>query len=182
VKNVLIGGIGNVLLGDDGVGPYVVRLLSAQYVFEEGVEIVDLGTPALDLIDQISGRDAVILIDSVNVDEDPGTVLSYRKEEISRLTPQVRMDPHSPALVETLLAAELFGTSPADLLLIGICGQSYEPNCSLSGCVNESLGRVLSEVLGELDRLGVEYKKKPVAEDLDIWWSADPGAQVQSLR
>jgi len=75
---ILIGGIGNVLLGDDGVGPYVARLLEARYEFVDGVEIDDLGTPALDLIDRISGKDAVILIDSIDTDVAPGTVVLYR--------------------------------------------------------------------------------------------------------
>src|SRR5579864_800479 len=99
MKKVLIGGIGNVLLGDDGVGPYVARFLAAQYEFEDGVEVADLGTPALDLIDHISGRDAVILIDAVSTEATPGTVLLYRKADIVRQTPVTRMDPHSPALV-----------------------------------------------------------------------------------
>ncbi len=43
MKQVLIGGIGNILLGDDGVGPYAARLLAARYEFEDGVEIIDLG-------------------------------------------------------------------------------------------------------------------------------------------
>src|SRR5271165_3465619 len=55
VKRALIGGIGNVLLGDDGVGPYVVRLLESQYSFGNNVELADLGTPALDLTHQIVG-------------------------------------------------------------------------------------------------------------------------------
>ena len=45
MKKVKIGGIGNVLLGDDGVGPYIARMLEANYEFEEGVEVQDLGTP-----------------------------------------------------------------------------------------------------------------------------------------
>ena len=67
MKKVLIGGIGNVLLGDDGVGPYVARLLDARYEFEDSVEILDLGTPALDLIDQLSSHDAVIFVDSIDI-------------------------------------------------------------------------------------------------------------------
>src|ERR1700674_4042313 len=114
-KKILIGGIGNVLLGDDGVGPYVVRLLEAGYEFEDGVEIDDLGTPALDLIDRISGKDAVILIDSIDTEAEPGKVLLYRKADIMRHRPAVRMDPHSPALVDALLSAELFGVAPANV-------------------------------------------------------------------
>ena len=49
MKTALIGGIGNVLLGDDGIDPYVIRLLESQYAFGENVRVVDLGTPALDL-------------------------------------------------------------------------------------------------------------------------------------
>ena len=63
MKQVLIGGIGNVLLGDDGVGPYIAQLVASRYEFDEAVEVVDLGTPALDLIDRISGKDVVVLIE-----------------------------------------------------------------------------------------------------------------------
>ena len=47
MRTALIGGIGNVLLGDDGVGPYILRLLESQYDFGDGIELLDLGTPAL---------------------------------------------------------------------------------------------------------------------------------------
>jgi hydrogenase maturation protease len=170
MKRVLIGGIGNVLLADDAVGPYVARLLDATYEFDEGVEVADLGTPALDLIDQISGRDAVILIDSVDSGAAPGTVLLYRREDIVKHMPSVRMDPHSPALVETLLSAELFAESPKEFLLVGITGDSYEAECGLTPGVHWSIRLAILEVLGELDRLGVKYKKRAHPRDVDIWW------------
>ena len=173
MKKVLIGGIGNVLLGDDGVGPYVARLLAARYVFDEGVEIADLGTPALDLIDQISGKDAVVLIDSIVTDATPGTIILYRKADIVRHCPAVRMDPHSPALVDTLLGADFFGIAPADLLLVGITGESYQSGCSFSHPVNASLDQVIATVLSELDRLGVEYRCREHPAEIDIWWTAD---------
>ncbi len=172
MKNVLIGGIGNVLLGDDGVGPYVARLLAAQYEFEDGVEVVDLGTPALDLVDHISGRDAVILIDAVTTEATPGTVLLYRKADIVRQMPVVRMNPHSPALVDALASAELFGIAPPDVLLVGITVESYETGCSLSAPVKAFLARIVEEVLRELDRLGVDYTRREHPVDPSIWWTA----------
>ena len=173
MKKVLIGGIGNVLLDDDGVGPYVARLLAAHYVFDEGVEIADLGTPALDLIDQISGKDAVILIDSIVTDATPGTIMLYRKADIMRHCPAVRMDPHSPALVDTLLGADFFGIAPADLLLVGITGESYQSGCGLSAPVNASLDQVIAEVVRELDRLGVKYRRRESPAELSIWWTTE---------
>lgn len=172
MKNVLICGIGNVLLQDDGVGPYVARLLASCYEFEEGVEVSDLGTPALDLIDEISGRDAVILIDSVNSGAAPGTVLLYRKEDVVRHSPTVRMDPHSPALVETLLSADFYGIAPAEVLLVGVTGASYEAGCMLSSPVKASVVRAIAEVLNELERLGVKYECREKPADPSIWWAA----------
>ncbi len=173
MRKLLIGGIGNVLLGDDGVGPYVARLLAAHYEFEDGVEVADLGTPALDLIDQLTGKDAVILIDSINTEADPGAVVLYRKADIMRLRPAVRMDPHSPALVDALLSAELFGVAPTEVLLVGIKAGSYEAGCSLSEPVKASLEAAIAEVLNELDRLGVGYQWRKHPTELGIWWATD---------
>jgi hydrogenase maturation protease len=173
MKKVLIGGIGNVLLGDDGVGPYLAQLLAARYEFADGVEVVDLGTPALDLIDQISGKDAVILIDSVEAEAVPGTVLLYHKQDIVRHSPSVRMDPHSPALVDALLSAGFFAIAPNDVLLVGIKPESYDVGCHLSKSVKASLDHAIAAVLGELDRLHVEYQRREHPGEPGIWWTAD---------
>ena len=172
-KKILIGGIGNVLLGDDGVGPYVARLLDACFEFDSGVELEDLGTPALDLIDRLSGKDAVILIDSIDTEDAPGTVLLYRKADLMRLRPSVRMDPHSPALIDALLSAELFGIAPTDVLLVGIKAESFENCTSLSTAVTAALFPTIAVVLKELDRLGVKYKAREEPRPLDAWWTAD---------
>ena len=123
MRKALIGGIGNVLLGDDGVGPYVVRILESMYDFEAGVEIIDLGTPALDLTHQIVGLNALILVDSVASDDAAGTLALYSKEDILRDTPAERLDPHSPALAECLMTAEMLGAMPQNVLLVGIAGK-----------------------------------------------------------
>jgi hydrogenase maturation protease len=176
IKKILIGGIGNVLLGDDGAGPYIARILAAHYEFTAEVEVEDLGTPALDLIDRISGKDAIILIDSVDANDAvavPGTVLLYRKADIMRHAPAVRMDPHSPALVDAILSADLFGTAPADVLLVGIAAESYDAGCTLSEPVKAALDQAIAAVLSELDRLGVSYRRREHSDEVSLWWLAD---------
>jgi hydrogenase maturation protease len=185
-KNILIGGIGSVLLGDDAVGPYVAQLLAARYEFEEGVEVSDLGTPALDLIEQISGKDAVILIDCVDTQADPGTLILYRKEDIVRHSPGVRMDPHSPALVETLLSADFLGVAPAEVLLVGIVPKSFEAGADLNSAVRASVERAISLILSELDRLGIIYRRREMPIELDIWWMSkhqlSPSLQTEDAK
>jgi hydrogenase maturation protease len=178
MKKVLIGGIGNILLGDDGIGPYVAHLLAARYEFDDGLQVVDLGTPALDLIDQLSRKDAVILIDSINVEVDPGTIVLYRKADIMRQRPAIRMDPHSPALVDALMSAELFGIAPVDVLLVGIKAESFEPGCVLTEPVTAALDQAIAEVLRELDRLNVGHRPAKRPAEINIWWTADQRVAV----
>jgi hydrogenase maturation protease len=63
IRRIGILGIGNVLMGDDGVGPYTIKLLEARYEFPEQVELQDLGTPGLGITAAFSEYDAIILID-----------------------------------------------------------------------------------------------------------------------
>ena len=171
MKNVLIGGIGNVLLGDDAIGPYVVHLLESCYAFDDNVEIADLGTPALDLTHRIAGRDAVILIDCVAADAPPGTLQLFRKDDILRTMPPQRLDPHSPALAECLLTAEMLGATPQNVLLIGIVGASFEPGRRLTDAVRDAAVLALEAVLQELQGLGIEFNMLPAATPPATWWS-----------
>lgn len=169
-RKITIGGIGSVLLGDDGVGPYVAGMLEAGYNFDESVTVADLGTPGLDLVAHLSGIDALILIDSVANNAPPGTVTLYRKEDILRHGPApVRMDPHSPALSESLLIAELAGEGPQDILLIGITGEQYGVGAGLSEAARQAAARAVNEVLAELDRLTISHSQlRP--EPFSAWW------------
>jgi hydrogenase maturation protease len=179
VNGILIGGIGNVLLGDDGLGPYVVRLLESQYEFGDEVELADLGTPALDLTHRIAGRRGVILIDCIASEEHlPGTVLLYDKGALLSAIPTQRLDPHSPAVSECLLTAEMLGASPESVWLIGVVGASFEPGRQLSPTVRAALWKVVDGVGYELNRLGVKFEKRLQAEALAVWWAEEAGDTV----
>jgi hydrogenase maturation protease len=177
VSHALIAGVGNVLLGDDGFGPYVVQLLDSLYRFAETVEIADLGTPALDLTHRIVGLDLLILIDSIAATDMAGTVHLYRKEDILRTFAPQRLDPHSPALSECLMTAEMLGASPSNVLLVGVVGQNYESGVELSAAVCRALEPAVKAILDELQRMGFACEKKESPSERVTWW----GAQLEEL-
>jgi hydrogenase maturation protease len=177
MKKIIIGGVGNVLLADDGVGPYVIHLLEHNYHFQEGVSVCDLGTPGLDLVGHLSGIDALIVIDAISNDTPPGTLTLYRREDILRNGPApVRMDPHSPSLSESLLIAEFTGEGPGHVLLIGISAEQFEPGFPLSPNVRLAARHAIEEVLLELDRLDVHYSSRAGSNVGPAWWEplSDP--------
>jgi len=173
VRTALIGGVGNVLLGDDGIGPFVLRQLESRYDFGDDVELIDLGTPALDLTHQIVGLRSLILIDSVTSDDPPGTVLLYRKDDILRIAPAERLDPHSPALSECLMTADMLGASPEHVLLVGIVGENFEPGAPLSQRLKDAIGHAIEEILKELRNLGYSFHQKTSPDVPNVWWTND---------
>jgi hydrogenase maturation protease len=181
VKSILIGGIGNVLLGDDGLGPYVIRLLESQYDFGDEIELADLGTPALDLTHRIAGRHGVILVDCIASEEhSAGTVLLYDKGALLSAIPTRRLDPHSPAVSECILTAEMLGASPENAWLIGVVGASFEPGRPLSSTVRGALWKVVDAIGYELKRLGVKFEKRLQPDEVGVWWAEEVGSPAHT--
>lgn len=177
MSKVLIAGIGNVLLGDDGVGPFVIKLLEARYDFPANVELADLGTPALDLLLHLSGADVVILVDSAKLSGAPGDLRLFRKDEILRIPPRTRIDPHSPALRESLSQLELMGKMPDELLLIGMEGSHFGAGSALSPAVRQCIPHVIDAVLRELHRLDIRCETRATSVRPGIWWDhSEPAA------
>ncbi|HET9530838.1 MAG TPA: hydrogenase maturation protease [Blastocatellia bacterium] len=163
-------GIGNVLMGDDAFGPYVIQVLSSSYVFPDNVSLMDLGTPSLDLVAYVEDLDAAIILDSVHSKGVAGELRIYDREEILRHPIQPRISPHEPGLKEALLIAEFDGRGPRDALLIGVIPETTATGVGLSPPVRNSVPEAIKIVLGELERLGA--KAFPLLDPATprIWW------------
>jgi hydrogenase maturation protease len=172
MSKVLIAGIGNVLLGDDGIGPFTIKVLESQYDFPDNVELADLGTPGLDLPVHVGGADAVILIDSAKFGGEAGDIRLFRKEEILRDPPRVRIDPHSPALRESLSFLEMMETMPRELLLVGMQGRCFAPGSTLSTPVRLCIPHIIDVVRRELHRLNVWCVPKASVKPPATWWDS----------
>lgn len=173
-------GIGNVLMGDDGVGPYAVKLLEARYEFPENVVLEDLGTPGLGITAAFAEYDAILLIDAVNAKKKPGEVQVYRKQELVRVPVKQRVSPHDPALVEALLFAEFSGKCPQEAVLVGVVPQACELGCEMSDAAHVGMEAAIRAVLEELNRLGAVVKLKKKPDEPAIWWQKD--ASTHSLE
>jgi len=163
-------GVGNVLMGDDGIGPFVIKVLESRYEFPGHVALHDLGTPGLGITSFFADYDVIILIDAVNAKAAPGEIVLYRKEQLVRVPIPQRVSPHDPALVEALLLAEFSGSCPRDVLLVGVVPKNTELGCSLSEEVKCGVEPAASAVLAELDRLGVHPQARAGSAVPSIWW------------
>ena len=145
-----IYGIGNILLGDDGIGPAVVAHLSSNYSLPADVTIEDLGTPSLDLPAYLAGDDRVIFIDAVKMDAPPGTIRVFSREEIVAAAPGIRISPHEPTINDALIVLDFAGTAPHEVVLVGVVPETLEGGMTLSARVAGAVGRAGEVVREEL--------------------------------
>ena len=183
MKQILIGGVGSILLSDDAVGPYAARWIAANYEFEEGsrngvqVEVEDLGTPGLDLIAQVSAVDVLILIDSVANHLSPGSITMFDRKAITAHRPAVRLDPHAPCITESIFLAELAGSAPQELYLIGVTPESLEVGIQLSQPVRNAIPLVVERALELVALHGGSFRQRETPTDPAIWWESAASAQ-----
>ena len=171
MKRIGILGIGNVLVGDDAVGPTVVTHLDAFWEFPEGVVLEDIGTPSLDLAGRLATFDAVILVDAVSAKAEPGTLRNYTIEEILKHPPGLRLSPHDPSLKETLLTVQMLDECPKSVVLVGIVPQSLD-GFGLTDVVEAAVPRAAEEVVRQLGDLGVVPTPRTVPKPATCWWNA----------
>jgi hydrogenase maturation protease len=191
VPDVAVLGLGNVLVGDDAFGPYVVRTLAARYAAPDGVLFADLGTPGLDLTPHIAGVRALIVVDTVKADVPPGTIRCYRMHDLVARGPSPRTNPHQPTLADALLLLELQELAPGEVLLIGAVPLRYDTGAPLSEPLREAAEQAITLVLEELERQGRPARVRGAAEPPDIWWewqspvlatAAAPGTPTVNAR
>lgn len=164
-------GLGNVLMGDDAFGPWVVQTLLAGYEFPDGVSVEDLGTPGLDLVPYLADLDALVLVDTVRSEAPPGSLRLYRRAQILEHPPPARLSPHDPGVKEALLATEFAGRGPREVLLVGAVPAGTAMGVHLSPAVREAVPLAVAEVLRELERLGRAARRRPSPLAPDIWWA-----------
>lgn len=151
-KRVLILGVGNTLMRDDGAGVRVVEYLNANCALPDGVDCVDGGTAGLGLLQLMHGYTDIIIIDAVNTKNGSGSVSSYLWDEISK-APPARASAHGIGVSELLTIAGFDGLT-ARVVLIGIEPEETGPGMELTEAVQGGVSRAARVVLDELERLG----------------------------
>jgi hydrogenase maturation protease len=173
--DIRVLGLGNVLMGDDGFGPYVIEALTGGYECPPDVSIIDLGTPGLDLTPYLLGADAVVVVDSVRSDGQPGTLRIYNRDAILKHPPQQRLGPHDPGFKQSLLTLDFAGLAPREVTLVGVIPQTTAPCARLSPPVRASVDAAVAAVVCELARLGAALTPRACAAGAVPWWERMAG-------
>ena len=158
---VLVLGIGNLVMSDDGVGVRVVQQLQREYCFTENVGIMDGGTLGLDLLPKLEGIEHLIVVDAVETGQEPGTCVRLGGEELP-IALETKVSAHQMGLKDLLSVARLLGHSPGEMVLIGVQPGSIEMDTELTPKVDAVLQVLVDKVLDELKKTGVVCTRREV--------------------
>jgi hydrogenase maturation protease len=171
MARIAVIGIGNVLTGDDAIGPHVLKVLEASYVLPpEEVFVLDAGTPGYDLTSFLADAEAVILIDSVKAKGGPGEVLVYDKKALLKKAPVLAMSPHEPGVREALMNADFMGVAPKIVRLVGVIPGSVETGIGITPEVRAAVPAAVAQVVKELLALGLRVAPRVPPLEPDLWW------------
>ena len=156
---VLVLGVGNLLLRDEGAGVRELEEFERRYEVPAGVELLDGGTSGIELLHHFRGLDLLIILDVVRNGSPPGAVFRMSGEEVPTLF-RKRISPHQLGLSDVLAAAALTDSMPGAVVLLGIEPRAIETGLKLSEEVAANIGALAEMVVADLSAVGVAVTRR----------------------
>ena len=147
-REILILGIGNPLLGDDGFGVEVVRRLGDQAALG-GVEVLDGGACGLYLLPYLEGKSLILVIDAINFGGVAGQMIRFSANEVPAFL-GMKLSEHQVTFHEVLALMKLMKIHPREFLFIGVQPAASRWGDGLSPDVETTIGAVIEEVLDQV--------------------------------
>ncbi len=146
-KRIVVIGVGNLLLGDEGAGIHAVKVLQEMELPPE-VTLIDGGTSP-DLIAYVRAGDRLIIIDAARAGGEPGTVYRFLPEDLAAGKAMIA-SAHEMGVAENLGLMKLAGNEPAETIIIGVEPKEIDWGTELSPELKQKLPEIIEVVLQEI--------------------------------
>ena len=142
-------GIGNTILTDEAAGVRAAEALERAYQVPANVQVIDGGTSGMEMIEDLSNLDFLIVLDAVKTGAAPGTVVRIAGDEIPVFFRQ-KLSPHQIALPDVLASLELLGTLPKEIIVLGVEPISLELGIEMTPTIAEKVPVLAAMAAAEL--------------------------------
>jgi hydrogenase maturation protease len=149
-KKIVILGVGNVLLSDEGVGVHVANEL-IKMELPDNVSVVEGGTDGFRLLNVITEADRLIVVDAVKGGGEPGTIYRFDINDVRNSPSGFKTSVHQIGILEVIDLSGLIGKTP-HTTVIGVEPKSLEMSLELSPEIKGKVPRVIELVLEDLKK------------------------------
>lgn len=152
---IIVLGVGNLLLTDEGVGPHTIAYLLERWDFPEHVELVDGATAGLELINVFQSASHIIVVDTVLGGSEPGALYRFHPDDVPTEV-RYRTSIHQVSFIDAWNMTRLLGPAP-DIVIIGVEPEDMAtPYVGLTQTISARLPDIEELVFEELARRGVQ--------------------------
>jgi len=148
-EKIVVIGVGNLLLKDEGVGVHVARELQKKSL-PEGVAILDGGLGGIGLLDFFGDASKALLVDAAEMNLDTGAVVRFTPDEVRGNSIRPMFSSHDVGLLDVLELARGLGRCPAEVVIIGIQPGEISWGTDLTPEVQASVPKAVEMVLEEI--------------------------------
>jgi hydrogenase maturation protease len=147
-------GIGNTLLSDEALGPKAIERFGAAYRASDQVRIIDGGTSAMELLDQVAGCDLLLVVDALLTGRAPGTTVRLAGEQVPVFF-RSKLSQHQVGLSDLLASLDFAGQMPARTVVLGIEPASMGLGLELTPTVQAQMPLLVDLIATELLKAGI---------------------------
>lgn len=162
-KRIGILGLGNLLLCDEGFGVHFINYLTERYLIPDNFSVLDGGTAGIMLAPFMEDVDILIVIDTVSLQAEPGTIHCFTDEDVKAGNIQFRMSPHQVGLLDILELSKIRDQAPEITEMITVVPEDLGLKIGLSPTLEPKLAEVL-DILHQ--RLAAHGEALPLKESM----------------
>jgi len=146
---VVVLGVGNTLMRDEGLGVRCIEELERRKMLAADVVVIDGGTSTHELMDDLQNLDMLVIVDAAATGKEPGTIVRLEDSSIPAAFSN-KMSPHQHGINDLLAALTFLGRSPARLVLFGVEPHTMELGMELSSVVGAKMPELCELVAREV--------------------------------
>jgi hydrogenase maturation protease len=153
MKAVVLG-VGNVILADEGVGVRVVEALEREYTVPAGVTVIDAGTSGMEMLEDLSDLDFLLVVDAIAAGKAPGELVQLRGDAVPVFFRR-NLSPHGIGLSDVLASLEFLGAEPKETVILGVQPTSLDLSTELTPTIAACVPELVAQVVAELTQRGL---------------------------
>ncbi len=157
--NILVIGMGNVLMQDEGIGVRAAEELENRYIIPPAVTVMDGGTTGMELFEPIRNCDRLIVADAINTGDRDGSIIRIANDEIPAFF-QTKISNHQLGLSDLLGLLRLKNEVPEQVVIIGMVPYSLEQKLGLSDEATAGLDAMVLKLVEEISAAGIELQQR----------------------
>ena len=158
----VILGIGNTILSDEGVGVRAVEAFEKRYRLPENILAIDGGTSSMEMIEELSHLDFLLVLDTIVAGKPPGTIVKLAGNDVPAFFRR-KLSPHQIGLSDVLASLEFLEAEPKDIVVIGVQPVTMELGMELSPEVAVRVPEMVEMAVAEFATRGIVFESLAVA-------------------